>query len=471
MIPLPLAVLFILAPAPARATQPPDPVLSVEARAFQPGEIILVTVTGNDPKMPPAASLRERALDFFAGASTGTWLAFLGLDLEFPTGPATLDAVMRAPSGKPVRKSEFFNVVDAGFPIVELKVERKFVTPDKNDSERAEAEAAKLHKLFAKTEVKRLFDGRFDSPIPGAATGRLGERRVFNGQPRAPHSGMDIKAKLGQPVRAPAAGKVLLADSLFFAGKTIILDHGLGLTTQYAHLSKFLVKAGDMVKKGQIIGKVGATGRATGPHLHWALKFKNSRIDPYSLVFLDLDAKLKARPDDPLTRSAFCGLADLPSAPRWGKASAGLRARMRPAKAVYAPGERVSLLVEIRNVGKKPAFVDFVRDAALRPLVLGIGEVPQPYETLPSSKTALGPLTEQVKIPQGKTLCFEQNQNSAGPLLALGTTTYALSYDTQYLYPSTSAARAGLWRGRLAIPPATIIVSTVALIPSQSEKL
>ena len=192
-------------------TGPRDPAAGsgplVEARAFQPGEIILVTVTGNDPKMPPAASLRERALDFFAGASTGTWLAFLGLDLEFPTGPATLDAVMRAPSGKPVRKSEFFNVVDAGFPIVGFKVERKFVTPDKNDSERAEAEAAKLHKLFAKTEVKRLFDYRFDSPIPGAATDRLGERRVFNGQPRAPHSGMDIKAKLGQPVRAPPPGR------------------------------------------------------------------------------------------------------------------------------------------------------------------------------------------------------------------------------------------------------------------------
>ncbi|MDD5301936.1 MAG: M23 family metallopeptidase [Elusimicrobia bacterium] len=461
MIPALLAVLFFLAPSPARAAARPDPALGVEARAFKPGELILVAVTGNDPKTPPAASLRGRPLDFFPGASTGTWLAFAGLDLDYSTGPATLDAVMRAPGGKPVRKSETLNVVDAGFPIVELKVDQKFVTPDKNDSERAEAEAAKLHKLFSKTEPKRLFEGAFSSPIPGASTGRLGERRVFNGQPRAPHSGMDLKAKKGQPVRAPAAGKVLLADPLFFAGKTIILDHGLGLTTQYAHLSKFLVKPGDMVKKGQIIGKVGATGRVTGPHLHWALKLRNARLDPYSLVFLDLDAKLKARPENPLVRSSFCGLPDLPPATAWGKASGGLRARARAAKASYAPGEGVTLLVEIQNRGKKAAFVDFVRDAALRPLVLGIGEGPRPYDSLASSRTASGSLTEQVKIPKGKTLCFEQNQNAEGPLLALGTTTYALSYGTEHLYPSTGTVRAGLWRGRLAIPPAAVVVSTV----------
>ena len=456
-----IAALLSLAPGPAHAAAPPDPILSIEARALKPGELILVTVAGNDAKAPPTASLHGRELDFFSGASTGTWLAFLGLDLEFSTGPATLNAVMRAPGGKPVRRVETLSVEDAGFPIVELHVEQKFVTPDKNDSERAEAESAKLHKLFSKTEPKRLFEGRFDSPIPGAATGRLGERRVFNGQPRAPHSGMDLKAKLGQPVRAPAAGKVLLADPLFFAGKTIILDHGLGLTTQYAHLSKFLVKAGDTVKKGQIIGKVGATGRVTGPHLHWALKLKNSRIDPYSLVFLDLETKLKAHAEDPLVRSALCSEVEGP-APRWSKASGGLRARARPAKASYAPGESVSLLIEIQNLAKKPAFMDFVRDAAMRPLVLGIGEGPRPYDSLSSSRTVSGSLTEQLKIPKGKILCFEQNRNAEGPMLALETTGYALVYGTEYLYPSTATVRAGLWRGRLTIPAAAIVVSTTA---------
>ena len=181
------ALLFFLIAGPVRAATRPDPTLAIEARAFKPGELILVTVAGNDAKTPPKASLSGRELDFFTGASTGTWLAFLGLDLEFSTGPATLNVVMRAAGGKPVHKSQVLDIIDAGFPIVELKVEQKFVTPDKNDSERAEAEAAKLHKLFTKTEPKRLFEGRFDSPIPGAATGRLGERRIFNGQPRHLH--------------------------------------------------------------------------------------------------------------------------------------------------------------------------------------------------------------------------------------------------------------------------------------------
>ncbi len=289
-----LAVFVLL--SPARAVEPPT--LTLEARAFKPGEILLVTVAGNDAKTPPDGGVGGRALNFFPGASTGTWLAFFGLDLEFSTGPVNLNAVLRSPDGTVVQKTDILNITDAGFPLVELAVDPKFVALGKNDAKRAEDEFKKLHALFSKTTEKRMFNGSFVSPIPGAATARFGERRVFNGQPRAPHSGMDLKAKLGQLVRAPAAGKVLLVDALFFAGKTLILDHGLGLTTQYAHLSKFLVKRGDRVKKGQIIGRVGATGRVTGAHLHWALKFQNSRIDPYSLIFLDLDAKLKARTPD-----------------------------------------------------------------------------------------------------------------------------------------------------------------------------
>ncbi|MEQ1918181.1 MAG: hypothetical protein ABL955_03205, partial [Elusimicrobiota bacterium] len=115
-----LASLLSSASAPALAAPPPDPILSIEARALKPGELILVTVAGNDAKAPPTASLHGRELDFFSGASTGTWLAFLGLDLEFSTGPATLNAVMRAPGGKPVRRAETLSVEDAGFPIVEL---------------------------------------------------------------------------------------------------------------------------------------------------------------------------------------------------------------------------------------------------------------------------------------------------------------------------------------------------------------
>ncbi|MEK7389253.1 MAG: M23 family metallopeptidase [Elusimicrobiota bacterium] len=451
---------FFLFPARAALPPPPDPRISVEARAFKPGEIILVNVEGHDPKRAPEAVLNGQALQFFPAASSGTWLAFAGLDLESSTGPAVLSAVLRAPGSPPVKKSEILSIAAADFPVVRLHVDQKFVTPDKNDAERAEGEAARLHRLFAHGEEKRLFEGRFDPPIPGALTGHFGERRIFNESPRAPHSGMDLKASHGKPVRAPASGRVVLADPLFYSGNTLVIDHGLGLTTLYAHLSGMAVKAGDMVKKGQLIGKVGASGRVTGPHLHWALKFHSARIDPYSLTYLDLDAKLRPRAADPLRRSSFCASADLPPEPKWGKDSAGLRARARALKPAYAPGEAISLLVEIKNFGKKNVYLDFVRDPALRPWVLGIGQPPQRYDALASSQVVSGSPTEQVKISPRSTLCFEQDRAAWGPLLVGQTTSWSLVYGTEHLYASTSTARAGVWNGRLLFNPVRINVST-----------
>ena len=435
-----------------------EPRLSVHARALQQGEIALVAVEGHDVKSPPHATFQGRELSFFPAASSGTWLALIGLDLDAAPGPAALKASLKDARGRVYRSSQTLVIEPGRFPEQQLAVEQKYVTPPKSDAERAESEAAKLHGLFLHGEEKRLFDSRFDAPIPGAASARFGERRVFNGQPRAPHSGMDLRAKSGTPIKAPAAGRVVLAGPLFFSGNTVVLDHGLGVTTLYAHLSRIDVKPGDMVAKGQRLGLVGATGRVTGPHLHWGLKLKAARIDPYSLAALDLDAWLKPRKVDPLVKSAACAATDLPAAPAWGKTEGGLRLRARPLKPYYLPGESVGLLVEINNAGWRSAFLDFVRDPALRPVVIGLNGPPQPYSALPSSATARL-ATEQLKIPAKKSLCFEVDADARGPLLARETTGYALVYSTEFLY-STSTVRSGVWKGRLSAPPFTVEVST-----------
>ena len=161
---------------------------------------------------------------------------------------------------------------------ITIKDDRK-VNPYASDMDRILAEK-KCQQTAAGHYSMADVDVNFLVPVEGIRSGSFGRRRVFNGQKRKPHSGMDIAAVLGTPVRAPSAGTVIERGDFFFSGNLIYLDHGQGMISLFAHLSEINVSLGEWVAKGQIIGKVGATGRVTGPHLHWSLGLNGNWIDP-----------------------------------------------------------------------------------------------------------------------------------------------------------------------------------------------
>ncbi|MBF0167328.1 MAG: M23 family metallopeptidase [Alphaproteobacteria bacterium] len=163
----------------------------------------------------------------------------------------------------------------------------KQVTPDAPTQERINRENALIAKARTLSVPKALFESGFQSPANGQISGVFGSQRILNGQPRAPHSGVDLAAPTGTPVIAAADGVVMLAEpDLFYTGQTLLIDHGLGVNTVYAHLSALQVAPGSYVVKGQEIGKVGATGRVTGAHLHWGLSVGAVKLDPMTALKL-----------------------------------------------------------------------------------------------------------------------------------------------------------------------------------------
>jgi len=220
------------------------------------------------------------------------WVAVVGVDLDAKPGTHIAERTLRYDDGRSRDASETVTVTAKQFPTTKLTVEDRYVELSAEDAARASRETQETDAIYATLTDESYWTEPFVAPIEGAKDGRnFGHRRVFNGQPRAPHSGADLRADVGTPVYAANRGRVVLAKDLFFSGNAVFIDHGLGLYTIYLHLSKIEVTPGAIVERGQRLGLAGATGRVTGPHLHWGVRIAEARVDPFSLL------KLEAAPE------------------------------------------------------------------------------------------------------------------------------------------------------------------------------
>ena len=212
------------------------------------------------------------------------WVAVVGIPLDTPVGVKTLK--LQSASG--VERQQTFVVGDKHYREEWLTVkDDRMVSPNQTDQARIAKERRRIVDALAHWTAAVLVEEPFLVPVEGRFTSPFGLRRFFNWQPRRPHSGLDIAAPVGTPVRAPAAGRVVESGDFFFNGKTVFLEHGQGLVTMYCHLDRIDVEVDQQVDRGEVIGEVGMTGRVTGAHLHWSVSLNRTMVDP--LLFLPVD--------------------------------------------------------------------------------------------------------------------------------------------------------------------------------------
>jgi murein DD-endopeptidase MepM/ murein hydrolase activator NlpD len=225
-----------------------------------------------------------RRIEFFRGRG---WLALAGVDVANTLGPSTLKITVKV-NGESQDLSRTVEIHEAHYKTESLTVAEGFVEPKADALARIKAESALKARVFGASAHNRLWDGDFRAPVVSTPTDSFGERRMFNGKLASIHQGMDFRARKGTPVRAGNSGVVVLARALYYEGNCVVIDHGLGLFTLSMHLSRVNVHEGQHVAKGQLLGLSGATGRVTGPHLHWAVRWQGAYLDPAKLLRMDL---------------------------------------------------------------------------------------------------------------------------------------------------------------------------------------
>jgi murein DD-endopeptidase MepM/ murein hydrolase activator NlpD len=258
-------------------------VLSVVAapKSIPQGGIAEIRVASDAPLEGLVLVDAERRVPFEREASGLVFRGLFGVDLDAPVGAREIVAEEADGTARLVLPLE---VVRGRFRVQKLSVDPKYVEVPKEEEERVKADSARVNAAYRNAEADRRWSS-FARPVPFEGR-NFGARRVYNGETRSFHAGLDMAAPKGTPVAAAADGRVALAGDLYFSGGSVLLDHGGGLFTQYFHLSRVDVKDGDVVTKGTVLGLVGATGRVTGPHLHWGARWNGARVNPAALLAL-----------------------------------------------------------------------------------------------------------------------------------------------------------------------------------------
>lgn len=270
-----------LSPLPAECGRDPEPQIHFSSGQVAQGDLVFLRARVGKGETPRITWM-ERSVPLVA-CGDGLWCGFLGVDLK--SAPKTFPVKMTlSPSGR-ARAAEL-RVQAKNYGERRMTLPRDKVDLDDQTLVRVKRESAVMKKVLDHPLSEPLWRGTFMAPVQGELTGAFGRGNIINGEARSPHSGVDLKAEAGRPVGAMNHGRVALVADHFFSGLSVVVDHGGGIQSMYFHLEKILVKDGQTVKKGDVIGRVGSTGRSTGPHLHLGVRVNSARVDPLRLIEL-----------------------------------------------------------------------------------------------------------------------------------------------------------------------------------------
>jgi murein DD-endopeptidase MepM/ murein hydrolase activator NlpD len=293
----PLALLLL---SPSLLADCPAPRLRLTASAREPrqGNVVTVVLRSDAPLTAAVLSGDDERIALESDGSGRVFRGLVGVDFEAKTGSHRFDAEATDSCGAAHRATLELRVRPGGFPSQRLTLDPKYVEPPESEKERIANDRERVARAWESGEEGRRWRGAFALPVPGTKAGAFGARRVLNGETKSRHSGVDMAAPEGTPVLAAAPARVALAEDLYFSGGTVILDHGGGLFTTYFHLSRIDVKPGDVVAAREPIAAVGATGRVTGPHLHWGARLHGKRVNPLGLMRLGAWPSAASRSSD-----------------------------------------------------------------------------------------------------------------------------------------------------------------------------